>query len=68
MKILELTTNNDEKWNNEIRTKKLNSEMEKLRMKHDNEFNACNLKVNLEVNEYKQKRDNEFEAYVYYII
>jgi hypothetical protein len=62
MKILELTNINDEKWNNEIRAKKLNSEIEKLRMKHDNEFNACNLKVNLELNEYKMKRETEFEA------
>lgn len=62
LKILELTNINDEKWNNEIRTKKLNSEIEKLRIKHDNEFNACNLKVNQELNEYKKKRETEFEA------
>lgn len=62
MKILQLASINDEKWNNEVKVKKLNSEIEKLRMKHDNEFNACNLKVNLELNEYKKKRETEFEA------
>lgn len=61
MKILELTAANDAKWNTEIKDRKLSSEVERIKTKHDNEYNALVMKMNLEINEFNKSRSEELE-------
>jgi hypothetical protein len=61
MKILDLSSKNDEKWNTGTKEKKKACEIDRIRTRQDNEYNALVLKMNSELNEFNIKRKQEYE-------
>ena len=61
MKINQLTEASHDKWNSSTKQWKIDCEMQRLKTRQDNEFNALKLKVDLSLNEFKGKRSKELE-------
>jgi len=60
LKIIEITNNNSQNWISE-KEKKLRKELEKMRVRQDNELNNLHLRMNQAYNEFKKKRAIEFD-------
>lgn len=61
MKILDLTAIHNQKWNTDIKEKKLQAKMLSIKTKQENEFNALRLKIEATLNEFNKKRKAENE-------
>ena len=57
IKIIQLCSEQDNKWKTEIHDKKLNSELEKLRSRHSNELLKTNMKIQLTFDEFQKKHE-----------
>lgn len=64
VKVAELTQVDQDRYYQE-KEMKLKKEVEKVKMKHDNEINAMNLKVNAAFGEFKKNRAVEFDKYLF---
>lgn len=63
VKIAKLSQDELVNWENTKR-KKIDTEIEKIRTRHNNEFNALNLKLNSMFNEFKKRRAVAFDNLV----
>jgi hypothetical protein len=61
MKIAELSQGDTQKYLEE-KDKKMRREIDKLRVKQDNETNNLNMKIQKELNEFTKLRSQEFDA------
>ena len=60
-KILELSQNQNDKWNNEQKQRKMNCEIQRIKSKQEGEFNALKMKIDSTLNEFNSKRKVEHE-------